>query len=153
MSDETVYQQYADAASTRDLKPTALTLLSRSQLLQYLQSSEELNRVKEVRTRRTVIGPGKHWSHERLEDLKPVTLAVGGGLMSDQVGRGKCSQLIGVCLIESSFLLPPPRREGLACQNCIKMCSLGIRTARSGGYEGKGLPRQSISHTATLHFL
>lgn len=101
MSDDTVYQRYADAASTCDLIPSALTLLSRNQLLenirqQHLQEGE-LDHVKEVRTRKTVIGPGKHWSRERLEDLIPVTLAVGGGLMSDQVGRGKCSQLIGVC--------------------------------------------------------
>lgn len=71
-------------------QPTRLPLLPRELVLsahqQTLERELELNQRGEVRTRRVVVGPGKHYSRAgNLLDLKRVELGPNGGMRCNEI--------------------------------------------------------------------
>lgn len=86
------FEQLRSALEPAEPFPLPPTLPRELVLLTHTRSLEreaEFDRLGEVRTRRVVVGPGKHWSSKRLEELKVVGLGVNEGLSCNAVAKGK----------------------------------------------------------------
>lgn len=97
MSDRQDYSAYR-SASSHPLTPFPLPVLERistlGQLEEIQQREAALDRGKEVRYRKVVIGSRKHYSVRDLADLEYVTLGAEGRLNCDQIAFG-----MSLCLL------------------------------------------------------